>query len=172
MCIRDSASALLGESLAERFVSYDRTLFCDRAVVGGWTRTSEPIKPYTTCETMESGWCWQIEHETRVNRGYVYASSFVTDEEAERHFREKNPLVTDTRIVKFVSGRHENLWVGNVVAIGNAGGFVEPLEATALGVIAFQSRTLTEILRDGDLEVTAFRRKQYNALHRRHWDSI
>jgi tryptophan halogenase len=165
-------SALLGGALGERFVSYDRTLFCDRAVVGGWTRTNEPIKPYTTCETMQSGWCWQIEHETRINRGYVYSSGFISDEAAEREFREKNPLITETRIVKFISGRYENFWVGNVVAIGNAGGFVEPLEATALGVIAFQSRTLAEILRDGDQEATQFRRGQYNSLHRRNWDSI
>jgi len=166
------ASALLGGSLGEGFVPYDRTLFCDRAVVGGWTRSSEPIKPYTACETMQSGWCWQIEHETRINRGYVYSSGFISDDASEREFREKNPLITDTRIVKFTSGRYENFWVGNVVAIGNAGGFVEPLEATALGVIAFQSRTLVEILRDGDLEATPFRRDQYNALHRRNWDSI
>src|SRR4051812_26109462 len=166
------ASALLGGCLGEGFVSYDRTLFCDRAVVGGWTRTSEAIKPYTTCETMQSGWCWQIEHETRINRGYVYSSAFISDDAAEGEFREKNPLITDTRVVKFTSGRYENFWVGNVVAIGNAGGFVEPLEATALGVIAFQSRTLAEILRDGDQEATRFRRDQYNSLHRRHWDSI
>jgi tryptophan halogenase len=166
------ASSLLGNSLGERFTAYDRTLFCDRAVIGGWARTTEPIKPYTTCETMRSGWCWQIEHETRINRGYVYASSFITDDAAEKEFREKNPLITETRIVKYVSGRYENFWVGNVVAIGNAAGFVEPLEATALGVIAFQSRTLTEILRDGDQEVTPFRRAQYNSLHRRHWDRI
>jgi tryptophan halogenase len=165
-------SALLGDALQEPFVPYNRTLFCDRAVIGGWTRTTEPIKPFTTCETMRSGWCWQIEHETRINRGYVYASSFISDDEAEREFREKNPAITDTRVVKFISGRYENLWVGNVVAIGNASGFVEPLEATALGVIAFQSRTLTEILRDGDQLVTAFQRDQYNSLHRRHWDGI
>jgi tryptophan halogenase len=165
-------SALLGGSLGERFVSYDRTLFCDRAVVGGWTRTTEPIKPYTTCETMQSGWCWQIEHESRINRGYVYSSGFISDEAAEQEFREKNPLITETRIVKFISGRYENFWVGNVVGIGNAGGFVEPLEATALAVIAFQSRTLTEILRDGDQEASQFRRDQYNSLHRHNWDSI
>ena len=32
-------SELLGKALAEPFVSFDRSLFCDRAVVGGWERT-------------------------------------------------------------------------------------------------------------------------------------
>ena len=78
-------SVLLGKTLGEPFVSYDQTLFCDRAVVGGWDRKDPEdmvIKPYTTCETMNSGWCWQIEHENRINRGYVYSSGFISDEEA------------------------------------------------------------------------------------------
>ena len=47
---------LLGKALGEPFVSFDRSLFCDRAVVGGWERTDEPILPYTTAETMDAGW--------------------------------------------------------------------------------------------------------------------
>ena len=57
-------SELLGKALGEPFVSYKRTLFCDRAVVGGWTRgTDEPIQPFTTAQTMDAGWSWRIDHE-------------------------------------------------------------------------------------------------------------
>ena len=86
-------SVLLGQALLEPFVSYKPTLFCDRAVVGGWDRTGEPIKPYTTGEGMNAGWCWRIDHEHRINRGYVYSSDFLSDDEAEREFRQKNPKV-------------------------------------------------------------------------------
>src|SRR6185436_16833377 len=130
-----------------------RTLFCDRAVVGGWNRSEsvDPIiKPYTTCETMDSGWCWQIEHVNRINRGYVYASSFISDEEAEREFRARNPKVGPTRLVKFVSGRRERGWVKNVVGIANSYGFVEPLESTSLGVICDQCQNLAGSLMDSD----------------------
>ena len=126
-------SVLLGKALGEPFRSFKASLFCERAVVGGWQRSEEPIKPYTTAETMNAGWCWQIEHEHRINRGYVYSPDFISDDEAEQEFRAKNPKVGSTRIVKFVSGRYERAWVKNVVAIGNAGGFVEPLESTSLG---------------------------------------
>src|SRR5688572_26935414 len=49
------ASLLLGAALAEPFVSFKSSLFCDRAVVGGWEREpGDLIRPYTTCETMSS----------------------------------------------------------------------------------------------------------------------
>ena len=166
------SSVLLGNALGVPFISYQDSLFCDRAVVGGWDRSDEPIHPYTTCETMDCGWCWQIEHEHRVNRGYVYCSAFVSDDEAEREFRGKNPKLGPTRVVKFRSGRYEECWAKNVVAVGNAGGFVEPLEATALGAIAQQSRTLADLLIDGDRVVTDAARRHYNLYHGRYWDSI
>ncbi|HEY7116161.1 MAG TPA: tryptophan halogenase family protein [Tepidisphaeraceae bacterium] len=169
------ASLLLGRTLKEPFVSFDRSLFCDRAVIGGWDRTTpedQTIKPYTTCETMDSGWCWQIEHEGRINRGYVYCSAFISDADAEREFRTKNPKIGPPRVVKFVSGRYQNLWVNNVVAVGNAGGFVEPLEATALGMIAFQSRTLVDTLIECDGEVTPSAKRSFNHLHASLWDDI
>ena len=166
-------SALLGKALGEPFVSYASSLFNDRAVVGGWDRApGETIKPYTTCETMDAGWCWQIEHERRVNRGYVYCSAFIPDDEAEREFRAVCPRVGPTRIVKFVSGRYERNWVKNVVAIGNASGFVEPLEATALGVIAMQCRLLADCLQESRCRPNDPMRHCVNDFHRRNWDSV
>lgn len=168
-------SVLLGRALAEPFISFKGTLFCERAVIGGWNRTGpedEPIRPYTTCETMSAGWCWQIEHEHRINRGYVYAPDFISDEDAEREFRQGNPKVEATRIVRFVSGRYARAWVRNVVGIGNASGFVEPLEATALGVIAQQSRVLAESLLDSDRQPGPMQAAMFNRFHACNWDAI
>ncbi len=81
-----------GKTLGEKFISYADTLFCDRAVVGGWNRSGpedQLIKPYTTCQTMDSGWSWQIEHENRINRGYVYSGGFISDADAEAEFAGK-----------------------------------------------------------------------------------
>ena len=168
-------SVLLGRALGEPFVSYTASLFCDRAVVGGWDRTSpqdQVIKPYTTCQTMDAGWCWQIEHEHRINRGYVYSGAFVTDEQAEREFRAANPKVGTTRVVRFTSGRYERAWVKNVVAVGNASGFVEPLEATALGVIGLESFLLADALADAGGRYSASQVRLYNRHITRTWDHI
>jgi tryptophan halogenase len=150
-----SRSQLLGRALEEPFHSYADALFCDRAIVSSWQRAEEPIRPYTTAETMNAGWCWRIEHEHHINRGYVYASSFLSDTEAEAEFRAKNPKVQTTRIVGFRSGRHERFWVKNVAAVGDAAAFVEPLEATALASVCAQCQALADTLADCDLEPNA-----------------
>lgn len=84
----------------------------------------------------------------------------------------KNPKVGPTRVVSFVSGRRKRQWVKNVVAIGNAGGFVEPLEATALGVIAQQSRTLADALLRADRQPRQSQVAQFNRFFERAWDDI
>jgi tryptophan halogenase len=80
--------------------------------------------------------------------------------------------VAKTRVVRFVSGRYARCWVKNVVAIGNASGFVEPLEATALGVIAMQSRLLADTLVDSDCQPRPTQAVNFNDFHARNWDSI
>jgi tryptophan halogenase len=165
-------SLLLGEALAEPFISFKPSLFNDRAVVGGWPRTDEPIKPYTTAETMNAGWNWQIEHETRINRGYVYSGDFLTDEVADAEFRGKCPKVEKTQVVRFRTGRFERGWVKNVVAIGNSSGFVEPLEATSLGGVAVQCQAVAESLVEGDCFLYPQLAEQFNLRNARVWDEI
>ena len=167
-------SELLGRALEEPFVSYGNTLFCDRAIVGGWERgPDEPILPYTTAETMEGGWAWQIEHEHLVNRGYVFSSGTTTDDAARAEFRHKNPKTPENpRVIKFRSGRQRRLWVDNVVAVGNAAGFVEPLEATAIMMVCVQTRPLIDMLLVSALEPTESVREVYNTFAVTAWDEI
>ena len=166
-------SELIGRALAEPFRGFSDALFCDRAVIGGWPRTDEPIHPYTVAETMDAGWCWQIEHEHWINRGYVYSSNFISDDAALQEFLKKNPKVAnEPRVVKFRSGRYERLWVGNVVAVGNAAGFVEPLEATALQVICVESSTLADALLDSLCAPTPSLVQLYNDYNAQAWDDI
>lgn len=139
-------SELLGGTLKEPFKAFDDMLFCNKAIVGGWKRDDEPILPFTTSQQMKAGWCWQIEHEHLINRGYVFSDSHISEEEAINEFLEANPKCTETRTVGFRSGCHERFWVKNVVAVGNAAGFVEPLEATAIMANTIQADYLGGLL--------------------------
>lgn len=166
-------SLLLGQTLQEPFRSFASSLYCDTAVHGYWQRgADEPVKPYTTAETMDAGWCWQIEHEHHMTRGYVHSSAFISPEDAERELRAKNPKIGETKWVKFRSGRYERAWVKNVVAVGNACGFVEPLESTALGMVCANSQAITEILREDHGRVTPSHLWCYNQRCARGWDTI
>lgn len=166
-------SELLKGILDEPFQSFADTLICDRAVVGGWPRPEgDPIQPFTTAETMPAGWSWRIDHEHRINRGYVYSGAFTSDEEAERLFRERNPAVTKTRVVPFLSGHYQRAWVGNVCAVGNAAGFVEPMEATALMVLCMELRALVGSLQEARLELRPSLTGQYNRFFTQVWDEI
>src|SRR3989454_9467416 len=94
---------------------------------------------------MDAGWCWRIDHEHFINRGYVYASAFISDDAALAEFLRKNPKVTtQPRVVKFRSGRYARTWVGNVVAVGNATRFVWPPQATPLQGIFGEASTLAD----------------------------
>jgi tryptophan halogenase len=116
-------------------------------MVGSWQRTDESILPYTTAETMNAGWCWRIEHETEVNRGYVYSSDAISDDEARAELQSKNPKIQiRDRIVNFRTGRYQRAWVGNVLAVGNSCGFVEPLQSTGQMVICWECQTFVEMV--------------------------
>ena len=100
------------------------------------------IKPFTTAETMNAGWCWNTPSVEDDHRGYVFSSQFLSDDEAAEEMRSKNPGMGDHRVIRFKTGRREHFWKGNVVAIGNSYGFVEPLESTGLHMIILEINQL------------------------------
>ena len=130
-------SLLLEGALGSPWRSFDGSLWTDRAVVGQVPHGGR-VRPYTTAETMAAGWCWSTPQADADHRGYVYSSDFVSAEEAEAEMRRANPGMGPARGVRFRAGRHEHFWLGNVVALGNAYGFVEPLESTALHMLIRQ----------------------------------
>ncbi|MEO3787198.1 tryptophan halogenase family protein [Actinocorallia sp. B10E7] len=134
-------SLLLEKTLGSPFLSYASSLFTDSAFFGNAPHGGR-VRPYTTARTMENGWAWTIPQRDEDHHGYVFSSRFTTDEEAEAEFRRVYPGLESLRKVTFRSGRHREFVKGNVAAIGNSYGFVEPLESTGLFVICRQSLLL------------------------------
>lgn len=148
-------SLLLEKVLGSQFISYEESLYTDSAVVGNAPHHGH-IKPYTTAETMDHGWCWNIPQIDEDHLGYVFSSRFCDTEQATVEFQTKKPGVHDLWTVRFRSGRHQDFVKGNVAAIGNSYGFVEPLESTAIFVICREclllARHLESITRDGSIK--------------------
>lgn len=130
-------SRLMEQALNSPFQSYASSLFCDRAIVATAPQQGG-IAPYTTAETMDAGWCWNIPMRGENHRGYVHSSSAISEDQALAEMRAKNPGLGEPWTVRFRSGRHADFWKGNVAAVGNAYGFVEPLESTALHMVIIE----------------------------------
>lgn len=163
------SSFLLEQKLGAKFESYASSLFTDSAFAFNAPHGGR-IKPYTTARTMQSGWCWNIPMIEDDHLGYVYSSAFVSDAEAEAEVRRTWPDITNGRIVRFRSGRHERAFIGNVYAIGNAYAFVEPLESTGLLMI---TRAITSLVRSFPIGPTSQAARRFvNRSTARDWDRL
>jgi 2-polyprenyl-6-methoxyphenol hydroxylase-like FAD-dependent oxidoreductase len=131
-------SAIVQQALGEPFLSFAENLFNDRAVVLPTPADADGTNPHTVSTAMRAGWVWDIPLTNRTGNGYVYASSFVSADEAETELRAHLGLLdadVDARHLTMRVGRVRNSWVHNCLAVGLSQGFIEPLEATALHIV-------------------------------------
>jgi tryptophan halogenase len=162
-------SLLIEKTLGSPYVSYSSSLFTDTAVTGHIPNV-EKIKPYTLAESMNNGWCWSIPMRGEDHRGYVFSSAHCSIDEAADELRLKNPTISDLKTVRFRSGRHQEICIGNVFAIGNSFAFVEPLESTGIHMILKEVAILTKNF--PMLKKSPVTRKMINAHMNDHWDYI
>lgn len=134
-------SLLLEQTMESKFISYADTLLNDSALATklNYDNIEEELKNSTNCTAIENGWVWNIPLWNRIGSGYVYSSKFVDRDQAEVEFRNHlsaigKPIPEDSELldIEIKHGRHEDAWVGNVLAIGLSYGFIEPLESTGL----------------------------------------
>ena len=172
-------SLLMGETLGEPFAGYDRSLFTDGALIGCVRRPVGPngaLAPHTTAATREAGWSWTIPQEGEDHVGSVFCSAFTTPQSAEAELHAAHPGLDSVRALRFRSGRRARFWRDNVVALGNAYGFVEPLESTAIHLAIRQILLLIDHLPlPGEPAAPIDGRALQERLNRRvaaHWDYV
>jgi tryptophan 7-halogenase len=109
----------------------------------------------------------------RVGNGYVYSSSFIGDDAAAEAILasvEGKPLA-DPRLLKFRSGRRKNSFVKNVIGVGLASGFLEPLESTSIYLAQMAITYLIELFPENG-KVEAADRAEFNRLVDMEYDRI
>jgi tryptophan halogenase len=110
-------------------------------------KPGQEITPVTGAWAQGHGWMWQIPTQDRFGCGYVFCDSYISPEEAQSEIeRSLGHPVEPRGDIRINPGRQRDVWVGNVVAVGLASSFIEPLEATSIHGTIGQLICLTEWL--------------------------
>lgn len=134
-------SLLLGQTLGVPFEDWTSWLPCDRAVAIPCAHPAGKALgndlPVTRSTARPAGWQWRIPLQHRIGNGHVYSSAHMSDDEATALLLANldGPPLADPNMIRFTAGHRARCWEKNVVAIGLAGGFLEPLESTAIHLI-------------------------------------
>ena len=152
---------LIEQTLQAGFEDWSHWLPCDRALAVPVERTGE-LTPYTRSTARDAGWQWRIPLQHRTGSGLVYASEFLSEEEAAHTLLahlDGRPLA-DPRPLRFTTGRRKKAWVKNCVALGLAAGFLEPLESTAIHLTQSGISRLMGLFPDRDFDPAGI--EEYN----------
>lgn len=162
---------LIGDAMGEPFEDWSQWLPADRAAAMP-CRSQGALTPYTSAVAMPAGWRWRIPLQHRTGNGYVYSSAFTSDEDAARAIAagvDGTPLA-EPRVLRFKAGRRARGWVGNCVAVGLAGGFLEPLESTSIYLVQQAITLLLELF--PETRIAPSDRDEFNRVINLEYDRI
>jgi tryptophan halogenase len=127
---------LIEQRLGAGFEDWSRWLPCDRAMAVA-CESSDDQQPLTRSTARPAGWQWRIPLQHRTGNGHVYSSAHMSDDEAASVLLANldGPALGDPRPLRFKAGHRKKCWVKNVVALGLASGFLEPLESTSIHLV-------------------------------------
>ncbi len=127
---------LIEQTLETGYEDWSSWLPCNRAVAVPCEKVGDPI-PYTRATAREAGWQWRIPLQHRTGNGYVYCSDFLEDEAATETLLSNldGAPIADPKILRFLTGHRKKFWNKNVLALGLAAGFMEPLESTSIHLV-------------------------------------
>ena len=155
---------LIEETLGAGYAEWTRWLPCDRAIAVPCAKAGDPITPYTRSTARAAGWQWRIPLQHRTGNGYVYSSAHLSDDEAAATLLANldGAALADPKPLRFTTGMRRKFWDRNVVAVGLASGFMEPLESTSIHLVQTAIQRLLNFLPDrriGAVETAEYNRQ-------------
>ena len=162
---------LIAGAMQSPFEDWSALLPCNSAQAVPSERVA-PLTPYTTSTAKAAGWQWRIPLQHRTGNGHVYCSHFIGDDEAASTLLAglDGKALDTPRQLRFTTGRRKAGWVRNVVAIGLASGFLEPLESTSIQLIMDGVGRLIQFFPDRQFQPHLA--AEFNRLMARQYESI
>ncbi|MBA4343855.1 MAG: tryptophan halogenase [Methylibium sp.] len=154
---------LIEQALQTGYEDWTHWLPCDRALAVPCESVPQ-LTPYTRSTAHRAGWQWRIPLQHRTGNGHVYCSRHVSDDEAAATLLANldAPALAEPRLIPFRTGMRKLGWNRNVVAIGLASGFLEPLESTSIHLIQASIQRLIDFFPDSgfsDADIAEFNRQ-------------
>lgn len=164
---------LIEQALETGYEDWSHFLPCNRAVALPCNRDDGgPPPPYTKATAHSAGWQWQVPLQHRNGNGHVYCSEFMDDDEAHDILvaNMAGKPIADPNFLRFVTGRRKKFWNKNVIALGLAAGFMEPLESTSIHLVNTGINKIIALLSlDG---ITQTQEDSFNRLTGKEYDKI
>ena len=169
-------SLLLGQALGVPFIDRSDVLFIDRALAVQVPYDSDQsnIVPHTVSTAQKNGWIWDIGLQSRRGVGYVFSSRHTNTDAALEELRAyigPGHAGLQPREIKINPGHRQTFWKGNCVAVGLSGGFLEPLEASALVLIELSAELISGLM-PATRETMDIVARRFNETTRYRWDRI
>ena len=137
---------LLISKLGAKWLSYKKYLPMNEAIAFA-TEDTEEYPPFTMSNAMAAGWMWRIPTQGRWGNGYVFNNKYINatqaQKECEKYLGHKIKVTKD---ITFEAGSLDRAWIGNCVAVGLSSSFIEPLEASSIGISIQQSFLLMHLI--------------------------
>ncbi|UDF05257.1 tryptophan halogenase family protein [Asticcacaulis sp. AND118] len=127
---------LIEQTLKSGYEDWSQWLPCNRAVAVPCEKVG-PATPYTQSTAQEAGWQWRIPLQHRTGNGYVFCDAYMDEGTAADLILQRldGKAQADPRVIRFTTGHRKQMWSRNVVAMGLASGFLEPLESTSIWLV-------------------------------------
>jgi tryptophan 7-halogenase len=152
---------LIEGALQTGYDDWSHWLPCDRAVAVPCVSAKE-LTPYTRSTARQAGWQWRIPLQHRIGNGHVFSSKYISEDEATAVLMSNldGAPLAEPRPIRFVTGKRKKAWNKNVVSIGLACGFIEPLESTSIHLVQMGIAHLLSLFPSAGFE--AADRDEYN----------